>query len=137
MCKNCLKKEEIWDYIDGELEMSAYCRVRSHLEECPNCENKYQEIRSFNSSLVIGFDNELLDCNNRVESKSDSIGKCVTSPVYIQKWSGLWQRLILLNVAAFCSAFVIIVFFSPNIEGLFCISELSVLRQSVISLLHL
>ena len=59
MNKDCLQEEEIWDYIDGELEMSAYHKVRSHLEGCPSCKTKHQEIRSFNSHLVVGFKQDL------------------------------------------------------------------------------
>ena len=133
MNKDCLQEEEIWDYIDGELEMSAYCKVRSHLEECPTCKSKYQEIRSLNSHLVVGFQQEFFSCDEVINFKT-GFGKCVTCPSYSRKWAGLWQKLLFSNVAAFCSAFMVIVFFSPNIEGLSCISELNILRQSIYSL---
>ena len=136
MNKNCLEEEDIWDYIDGELEMNKYCTVRSHLEKCPNCKDKYQEIRSFNSHLVVGFEQNLFACEDDIPTKT-SFDHCVNCSTHEQKWAGLWQKLLVSNVAAFCSAFILIIFFSPNVDGLFCISELCVIRESVLSLLHL
>jgi len=137
MNEDCLKEEKIWEYIDGELEMSEYCKTRSHLEKCPDCKAKFQEIRSLNSSLLVGFEHELFDCGNSIQHKSASFDNCVSCPTYSRKWAKLWSMLLFSNVAAFCSAFMILVFFSPNIEGLSCILELDMFRQSLVSLLHL
>jgi hypothetical protein len=128
MNNNCLGEEKIWEYLDDELDAEEAVQVHAHLEECPECAAQYREIRSFNSRLVIGFKNDFFSCPDKY------VGKCVTCSNHLQDWGLIWIKLLFSNIAAFFSAFLVVIVFLPNIEGIPYHLELNCLRKLLLPL---
>ena len=109
MKKKCLEEQMLWEYIDDELSVKERNEVQMHLEECICCRKHYQDLRSLNSHLVVGFQNNFFDCTKSVEEQVD-LGKSIHSPVHFQEYRILWQRLFIAALSTLAIAFVVVAF---------------------------
>ncbi len=51
----CIKEEQLWEYLDNEVDDVTKRQIESHLEACPKCQEELQELTFFNTQ----FDNAI------------------------------------------------------------------------------
>lgn len=136
MRKECIEEQMLWEYIDGELCVNGRRKVKQHLNECSSCTEKYQEIRSFESQLTVGFNNDFFDCSD-IPSIHRGSEKCIESPLHIYEYNILWKRLVAVAIGALVAAIVVIALMSPYLHGVPMELEFNWLRFLIFSIIAL
>lgn len=136
MKKECIEEQTLWEYIDDELCVNGRRQVKQHLDECPSCTKKYREIRSFESQLNVGFNNNFFDCSD-IPSNQGCNEKCIESPQHIHEYRVLWRRLIAVAIVTLAFAIVVVAFLCPYVHDIPMELEFNWLRFLLISVLAL
>jgi hypothetical protein len=49
---NCIKEQELWEYLDGELPKAEMQQVEVHIETCSHCSSRLSELQFFDATFA-------------------------------------------------------------------------------------
>lgn len=137
MSKECIEEQMLWEYIDDELCVKERLKVKQRLDECPCCAEKYREIRSFESQLTVGFNNNFFDCSDIPSSAHNCKEKRIESASHVYQYKFLWKRLVAVAIVTLVSAIVVVALMCPYVHDIPMELEFNWLRFFLISMLAL
>lgn len=116
MKKEHISEEQLWEYLDGEINQEKQGFLEKHLDKCPLCKKAYLEIAAFNQELAgaVQLQPSMRFSKNVMEIIEIEVSKKLYRPLL----QSFWRKLAISGFATMLTAMVAVGFLFPGEENL-------------------